>query len=108
MLDQDYMRLAELLRGMISDGVLLVHGGHVLDWSDTNILDLLNKIEKEEEKAKSLTCDVGDLLQNVYTGQKSAVVFVDDKNIQLLPIEKIVIFPKDEIGLHYRKSKPGK
>lgn len=108
MLDQDYERLVVLLRGMISDGVLLVHGGQVLDWGDTTIPDLLEKIEKEEDKARSLTCDVGDLLLNVLTGQKSSVMFIDEKNIQLLPSEKVVIFPKDKIGYYYRKSKPGK
>ena len=107
MLDQDYEHLVEYLHGMISDGVQLVHGGHLLDWSDTNILELLREIKRKKDEAEHLVCEVGDLLQNRYTGQKSGVMLIDKDNIHLLPAEKVIVFPKDKIGYHYQKSKPG-
>lgn len=108
MLDQDYERLVELIRGMIADGVQLIHGGHLFSWSDTTILSLIEKIEKEREKAENMDCEVGDLLQNIYTGQKSAVSWVDNEKIHLLPADNTIVFPKNKIGFQYRKSKPGK
>jgi len=107
MLDQEYERLVEYLQGMIADGVQLVHGGNLFDWGDTNILDLLMEIQEKNNEIKDLECEVGDLLQNRYTGQKSGVAYINENHVHLLPAEKIVIFPKDKIWQHYKKSKPG-
>lgn len=107
MLDQEYERLYDYLRGMIKDGVQLVHGGHLLGWNDTKILELLNEIHNKKEEVKNLSYEVGDLLQNRYTGQKAAIISIYKDNIQLLPAENVVVFPKEIIGFHYRKSKPG-
>ena len=49
MLDQEYAQLVHYLRGMIADGVQLVHGGHLFDWEDTNISDILSAIEQKKK-----------------------------------------------------------
>jgi hypothetical protein len=107
MIEAHYEQLAEYLRGMMADGVQLVHGGHLFDWNDTKIPKILAKIDNARAEANKTTCDVGDLLQNIYTNQKSAVVQVTDKDVQLVSDDKIVVFPKDKLWFHYRKSRPG-
>ena len=107
MLDQEYEQLVHYLKGMIADGVQLVHGGHLLDWSDTNILDILNKIEEKENITASSEIKVGDLLKNRYTDQKAVVILITDDSVQMLPKEKVIIFPKDKLWYLYQKSKPG-
>jgi len=107
MLDQEYERLVDYLQGMIADGVQLVHGGNLFDWSDTNILDLLIEIQEKKNEIKDLECQVGDLLQNRFTGQKAGVAYIDDHTVHLLPADKLVRFPKDKIWYQYKKSTPG-
>lgn len=107
MLEQEYERLVHYLEGMILDGVLLVHGGNLLNWSDTIILDILKEIKKKKAEAQNMTCEIGDLLKNRQTGQKCAVMLIDENTIQLLPSERIIIIPKDKIGYCYQKSNPG-
>ena len=108
MLDQEYAQLVHYLRGMIADGVQLVHGGHLFDWEDTNISDILSAIEQKKDESSDLTCEAGDLLQHRYTGQKAVIVLVDDDTVQMVPTEKVVVFPKDKLWYHYQKSNPGK
>lgn len=107
MINQQFEQLVVYLQNLIADGVQLVHGGNLLDWSDTKILDLLDDIKKKKEDVENLTFEVGDLLENRLTGQKSAIISIDKDNIHLLPVDNVVIFPKDNIWYHYRKSKPG-
>lgn len=40
--------LIDLLESMIADGVQLVHGGKIMDWNDTNIIEILEKIKNEK------------------------------------------------------------
>jgi len=107
MLDKEYEELIRYLEGMITDGVQLVHGGHLIHWEDTNILDLLREIDRKEKEIKNLSCKVGDLLKNRYTGQKAAVFYDDGQAIHLTPVEKVVIYPKTRLWYHYEKSEPG-
>ena len=107
MLDQYYERLVGYVNGMIADGVQLIHGGHLFDWSDTNIKDLLKELDNKKDEISKQTYEVGDLLLNIDTGQKSVVILIDKENVQLLPVEKVVIIPKGKVGYHYKKSKPG-
>ncbi|MFC1976096.1 hypothetical protein ACFLXQ_06840 [Chloroflexota bacterium] len=107
MLDKKYEELVRYLEGMITDGVQLVHGGHLMSWEDTNILDLLREISRKKEEIKDLTCKSGDLLKNVYSGQKVAVIRDDGKIVYLNSIENVINYPKDKLWYHYEKSKPG-
>ncbi|NLB65551.1 MAG: hypothetical protein GX803_03660 [Lentisphaerae bacterium] len=45
MLVKEYEKLVEYLEEMIADGCQLVHGGNLIDWRDTNILKVLQKIK---------------------------------------------------------------
>jgi hypothetical protein len=107
MLEQEYEQLVHYLRGMIADGVQLVHGGHLFDWDDTNISDLLNAIEQKKEEVNRLDCKVGDLLKNRYTGQKAVVISTYNDKVQMTPTENVIVFPKEQLWYHYEQSSPG-
>ena len=107
MIEAHYEKLAEFIREMMADGVQLVHGGQLFDWSDTKIPKVLTKIDNARAEANKTTCDVGDLLQNIHTKQKSAVVLITDKDVHLVAADNIVVYPKDKLWLHYQKSRPG-
>lgn len=97
--------LVHYLEGMIADGVQLVHGGHLLNWDDTQIPDILKALSSKQAKAVAPTLKPGDLVVNRFTKQKAAVVLVDDKTVQLLPSEKVLVYPKDIAADHFQKSK---
>ena len=107
MLEQEYEKLVQYLEEMTADGVQLVHDGHLMDWGDTNVLNLLHEIARKRKDAESITCEVGDLLQNRYTGQKAAIFLTDGDSVQMIPCERVIVYPKNRIGYHYRKSRPG-
>ncbi len=50
MLQNEYEKLVEYLEEMICDGCQLVHGGNLLDWHDTKILKVLQKIKALRER----------------------------------------------------------
>jgi hypothetical protein len=52
MLQKEYEKLVEYLEEMIADGCQLVHGGNLIDWNDTKIPKVLQKI-KTLRKQKS-------------------------------------------------------
>ncbi|MEW6360009.1 MAG: hypothetical protein AB1696_26970 [Planctomycetota bacterium] len=55
MLQKEYEKLVRYLEGMIADGCRLVHGGNLIDWDDTKISKVLQKIRilREREAPKS-------------------------------------------------------
>jgi hypothetical protein len=53
MLQKEYEKLVEYLEEMIADGCQLVHGGNLLDWQDTKILKVLQKIKTLRERKSS-------------------------------------------------------
>jgi len=107
MLDKSYEELVHYLEGMISDGVQLVHGGNLIDWRDTNISDVLNEIRRKKDEIKKLPLKSGDLLQNIYSGQKFAVINDDGKDVFLIPSESTIKYPLDKLWYHFKKSKAG-
>jgi len=107
MLDKEFDELVHYLEGMIADGVQLIHGGHLIDWQDTNVLDLLGEINKKKEAVKELSYKSGDLLKNRYTGQKVAVVNDFGDKVMLILTEETIKHPIDTLWYHYEKSEPG-
>jgi hypothetical protein len=107
MLENEYEQIVHYIEGMIADGVQLVHGGNLIDWNDTNIPELLLEINRKKEEIKDLSFESGDLLQNIFSGQKVAVINDDGKTVYLNPAEPTIKYPIDKIWHHYRKSKPG-
>ena len=50
MLQDEYEKLVEYLEEMIADGCQLVHGGNLIDWSDTKINNIIKKIKMLRDK----------------------------------------------------------
>ena len=84
MVEQDYEKLVHYLEGMIADGVALIHGGQLFDWDDTIIPDLLRKIKEKREGLNSEPLETGDLLKNIYSGQKAAVINDDGQTVGMV------------------------
>ncbi|MBS3918779.1 MAG: hypothetical protein KG012_07830 [Deltaproteobacteria bacterium] len=56
MLQKEYEKLVEYLEEMIADGCQLVHGGNLIDWHDTKIPKILQKIKtlRDREAVKTI------------------------------------------------------
>ena len=56
MLQKEYEKLVEYLEEMIADGCQLVHGGNLIDWHDTKIPRILQKIKtlRDREAVKTI------------------------------------------------------
>ncbi len=107
MLDKEYEQIVDYLRGMMADGVQLVHGGHLLDWNDTNIPKILDEIERKKHEAENLTLDIAEPLINRISGERVHVTFIYEKTVDLSSKSCNISFPKDKIWYHYRKVEPG-
>lgn len=44
-----YKELIRIIEGMISDNVLLIHGGQIIHWEDTKVIEILKEIKKNSE-----------------------------------------------------------
>ena len=53
MLNEDCEKLVACLENMMADGVQLVHGGYLLSWKDTNILDIIQSMKKTQLKLEN-------------------------------------------------------
>jgi len=47
MIESEYQHLVKYIEKMMSDGCQIVIGGNLLDWSDTNIPEILDKIKNK-------------------------------------------------------------
>ena len=56
MLQKEDEKLVEYLEEMIADGCQLVHGGNLIDWHDTKIPRILQKIKtlRDREAVKTI------------------------------------------------------
>lgn len=107
MLEQEYEKLIHYLEGMISDGVALIHGGQLFDWDDTMIPDLLREIKDKREGLTKEPLETGDLLKNIYSGQKAAVINDDGQTVKMAMLDNILTYPKQILWAHFEKSEPG-
>ncbi len=107
MLENEYEQLVEYLKGMIADGVQLVHDDNLMNWHDTNILSLIQEIDRKKSEAENLTVEITEPLINRISGQRVNVIYIFDKTIDMSPSRKVVTYPKDKIWYHYRKVIPG-
>ncbi|MCI5218672.1 MAG: hypothetical protein D3914_05650 [Candidatus Electrothrix sp. LOE2] len=97
--------LSEQLESMISDGVQLVHGGHLFDWSDTVIIDLLEEIKEERETIESQSTKPGDILINLVTKEEMTVIKTDKNNVYIEPVSMPLEYSKNKIWEHYKPKK---
>lgn len=70
MLENEYEQLVEYLKGMIADGVQLVHDDNLMNWHDTNILSLIQEIDRKKSEAENLTVEIAEPLINRISGQR--------------------------------------
>jgi len=97
MLDKEYDKLIDYIEEMIRDGVNLVHGGHLLDWSDTNIPDLIAKIKELKDGYATPELNPGDQLRHKVSGQDMWVINDDGKTVFLNPDSPTIKYPSDKI-----------
>ncbi|MEA3439835.1 MAG: hypothetical protein U9R58_06100 [Chloroflexota bacterium] len=106
MLDKEYEQIVDYLKGMIADGVQLIHGGHLLDWQDTNIPEIMQEIDRKKHEAENLTLEIADPLINRISGERVHVTYIFKKTVDLSSNSLNISFPKDKIWYHYRKVEP--
>lgn len=107
MLEKEYEKLVHYLEGMIRDGVQLVHGGHLLDWEDTNITEVLAKIKSLKSTITEQKFESGQLVKNKHTGQKAGIIYSDENYVYLSPAQNVITYPIEKFWDHHEKSKPG-
>jgi len=44
-----YKELIKVIEEMINDNVQLIHGGQIIDWEDTRVIEILKEIKKNSE-----------------------------------------------------------
>jgi hypothetical protein len=102
MLKNEYEQLVECLKGMIVDGVQLVHDDHIMDWHDTNILNILQEIDRKKIEAENSSVEIAEPLINRISGERVHVTYIYDKTIAMTGSGSIS-YPKDKNWEHYRK-----
>lgn len=102
-MNNDYEKLIHYLEGMMNDGVQLVHGGQLFGWEDTNIPELLEAIKQQKEAAKSAQYEAGEILKDKISGQTFAVIWIDEKEAQVIPTKNVLVYPRESIGLQFEK-----
>ncbi len=102
----EYEQLVEYLKGMIADGVQLVHDDNLMNWHDTNILSLIQEIDRKKSEAENLSVEIAEPLINRISGERVYVTYIFDKTIAMSGSSSIS-YPKDKIWYHYRKVIPG-
>ena len=93
MSDSKINELISHIEEMIADGVQLVHGGHLLDWSDTKIPEILKSIKEEKAEKSPTSLNPGDKLKNKNSGQIMWVVDVEKDTVYLNPDSPTIKYP---------------
>jgi len=47
--DKNYIELQKLIEQMIEDKTCILHGGNIIDWTDTKIPEILEKIKQNQD-----------------------------------------------------------
>lgn len=106
---QEYDMLAKYLEEMIKDGCQIVHGGNLIDWSDTAIPKVLSKIDqgkKELQIPPNLRC--GDQLRHKLSGQNMTIIEIDGEKVHLNPDEIPIKYPITQILEEFEVMKRSK
>jgi len=97
MLESEYEQLVKYIEKMMSDGCQIVIGGNLLEWSDTNIPEILDKIKNENESAVVPELNPGDKLRHKISGQEMYVINCDRKIVYLNPDAPTIKYPLNNI-----------
>lgn len=95
---QEYDMLAKYLEEMIKDGCQIVHGGNLIDWSDTaipKVLSRIDQVKKELQTPPNLKC--GDQLRHKLSSQNMTVVEIDEEIVHLNPDKAPIKYPLNQI-----------
>lgn len=95
MLESEYEQLVKYIEKMMSDGCQIVIGGNLLDWSDTNIPEILDKIKNTNVVVPKL--NPGDKLKHKISGQEMYVINCDKKIVYLNPDAPTIKYPLNNI-----------
>jgi len=94
-LESEYEQLVKYIEKMMSDGCQIVIGGNLLDWSDTNIPEILDKIKNTNVVVPKL--NPGDKLKHKISGQEMYVINCDKKIVYLNPDAPTIKYPLNNI-----------
>lgn len=97
MLEKEYDRLIDYIEEMISDGVQLVQAGHLLDWDDTKIPEIIAKIKEKKEGFSLPKLNPGDQLKHKVSDQDMWVINDDGETVFLNPGTPTIKYPLDKI-----------
>ena len=85
---EEYELLAHYLKGMIQDGCQIVHGGNLIDWSDTAIPEALSTIDNlRKDTGKIPNLNLGDELRHKSSGQNMIIVEINEGIVSVNPGE---------------------
>ena len=99
LLIQEYELLVRYLKEMIADGCQIIHGGNLMDWTDTIIPKMINRIEKVKERKSQEILDLkpGDQLKHKASSQKMTIAEIDDKTVSINPSQIPIKYPLNEL-----------
>jgi len=98
---KNYHKIVDTLKGMIEDGVQLVHGGNIIDWEETIIPELLEGAIPQTDSE----IPAGTQLKHKFTKQDYWVFFDDNKSLSLSTMHNVVYYPKEIIWEHFEEVK---
>ncbi len=97
MFEKEYEQLHGYLVEMISNGVQLILAGHLFDWNDTKIPELLTSIKEKKEKSTVPELSPGDRLKHKVSGQEMWVISTDGETVFLNPGVPTIKYPLNSI-----------
>lgn len=103
MSQSEYDQLIELLDQMISDKVQLIHAGQIMDWNETKIPELMEKIKKFHY-LNNTEIAPGTVLVNKFSGQACSVIIDKGDSVSMIIPGNILIYPKKWIWTHFEVS----
>lgn len=101
-----YNELLTTIEQMINDNVKLVHAGQIIEWDDTIIPEIIEKL-KLDNKVDDNEIPSGTLLINKYSEQTCAVINDTNGKVSMILSGDILVYPKKWIWSHFKISNPG-
>lgn len=97
MLEKEYNRLIDYIEEMISNDVQLVHAGHLFDWNDTKIPEIIAQIKVKKDGFSLPKLNPGDQLKHKVSDQHMWVINDDGETVFLNPGTPTIMYPLNKI-----------
>ena len=107
MLEKEYNRLIEYIEEMISNDVQLVHVGHLFDWNDTKIPEIIAQIKEKKDGFSLPKLNPGDQLKHKVSDQDMWVINDDGETVFLIPDTPTIKYPLNKISNEFIIAKKG-